>query len=168
MKRTLILTVLLLAGQPCLAQDNTFPSKEEISELAHKADEKVTNFEQAIRTAKPFLTEDRFKTDMDAASTAHLLISTMNKNGPSAYALVALVITLDDVVVDAGLSSQDILRAGLSAASTGKAVSMDSLGSVITLNTAATACSDISELIGHATLRLILVEERALEQATKK
>jgi hypothetical protein len=167
MKRALVLAVFLLAGRPCLAQDNSFPSKEEISELAHKADEKVTAFEQAVRTAKPFMPEERFKIDMDTASTAHLLIGTLIKNGPSAYRLVALVITLDDVVIDADLSSQEILKTGLSAASTGKAVSMDSLGAVIVLNTAATACDDISELIGHATLRLISAEEKILEQAAK-
>lgn len=166
MKRVFVAAVLLLAAWPCLAQDNSFPSKEEIRELVHKADEKVTSFEQAVRAAKPFLSEDRFKTDMDTASAAHQVITALNKNGASAYSLVALVITLDDVVVDAGLSSQDILRDNLSAMSKGKTAGLDSLSTVVLFNTAATACNDISELIGHATLRLIKAEETALGRAT--
>jgi hypothetical protein len=159
--------MLLLVAWPCLAQNSDVPSRNEISELVQKANEKVTGFEQAIRLAKPFISAGAFSKDSDAASTAHLIIGVLEKNGPSAYGLVSLIITLDDLVINAGLNSQTILEGALKADSAGKPANLDMLSVVIALNSTATACLDISELIGHSTLRLISGEEKALEQTMK-
>src|SRR5260370_37089551 len=61
----------------------SMPSEKEFSELLTKADEKVFTFEAAVKNAKPHL--DRVDTKytpnyLDAAATAHLLISTTIKN----------------------------------------------------------------------------------------
>lgn len=157
---------VLLTAWPCLAQDN-IPSKQEIGELVQKADEKVSGFEQAIQAAKSFLPQDEFKKDTDAAAIAHQIVRGLDKNGPSAYSLVALIITLDDLVIDAGVDTQSILNDELKAVSTGRTLNVTALSTVILLNNAAVTCRDISELIGHATLRLVDAQEKILSQGAK-
>jgi len=166
MKYFLLLGAVFIVTISCFAQAN-FPSNEEVSDLMNKANEKVNGFEKAIEAAKPFIPQDQFAKDTDAAATAHQIINTLNKNGPTAYALVGLVITLDDLVIDAGVNSQDVLRDELKAATTGKPTNIAALSSVILLNASATDCLDISELIGHATLRFINVEETLLAKLMK-
>jgi hypothetical protein len=86
----------------------TMPSNEEISELLAKADEKVSAFEQAVRLAKPFLDkiDTKYATNyLDAAATAHYLIQATIKNGTSAYRLVGVLTTLDDLSYDAATGS---------------------------------------------------------------
>ena len=76
------------------------PSKEEITELLNKADEKVSSFEEAMKNAKPYLDKIDTKaatTDLDAAATAHTIVESMHKNGSSAYGLVSLLATFDDL-----------------------------------------------------------------------
>ena len=78
------------------------PSEKEFSELLAKADEKVSVFEAAVKNAKLGL--DRIDTKyvtnyLDAAATAHLLISKAIKNGPTAYSLVGVLTTLDDLML---------------------------------------------------------------------
>lgn len=167
MKCLMALTAILFFALPCVAQDDSFPSKEEIGELVQKASQKVTSFERAIKLAKPLLSEDRFKTDMDTAAMAHQIIGAIDKNGPSAYRLVALLIALDDLVVDGSASSQDILEDGLKGFLVEKPPNASVLAAVITVNTSDTAVSDIAELIGHSTLRMINVEEKAFAQSAK-
>jgi hypothetical protein len=157
---------VLLTVLPCFAQDS-IPSKQEIGELVQKADEKVSSFEQALQAAKSFLPQDEYKKDADAAVIAHRIVQGINKNGPSAYSLVALIITLDDLVIDAGADTQSVLNNELKAASTGKTPNVGALSVVIVLNNAAVTCRDISELVGHATLRLIDAEEKILSQGVK-
>jgi hypothetical protein len=144
----------------------TMPSKEEISELLTKADEKVCAFEMAVRNAKPYL--DKVDTKyaanfLDAASTAHTLIQNMNKNGPSAYGLVGVLATLDDLSLDAANGTVFLLAADEDQTVKGKAPNMGTRDAVIALNAAGTACHDISELIFHATMRFIGIEERLLD-----
>jgi hypothetical protein len=167
MKYTLTLIVVLLSALQCFAQDNSFPSKEEISQLVQKANQRVTDFERVVQAAKPFLSEDRFKSDTDAVTAAHRIIGGLNKNGLSAYALVALTIKLDDLVVSGDRSVQDILRDGWKGTISGKAANVSGLDSAVRLNVAGAAVNDITDLIGHATLRLINVEETALEKLNK-
>jgi hypothetical protein len=166
MRNIWLSVVVFLIAWPCFAQDN-IPSKQEIGELVQKADEKVSSFEQAIQAAKSFLPQDEFKKDTDAAAIAHQIVRGINKNGPSAYSLVALVITLDDLVIDAGADTQNVLNNELKAVSTGRTLNVGALSTVIVLNNAAVACRDISELVGHATLRLVDAEEKLLSQAAK-
>jgi hypothetical protein len=82
----------------------SMPSEKEFSELLTKADEKVVAFEAAVKNAKPYL--DRIDTKyatnyLGAAATAHVLISQTLKNGSSAYKLVGVLTTLDDLSLDA-------------------------------------------------------------------
>jgi hypothetical protein len=66
------------------------PSEREFSELLAKADEKVSAFEAALKLAKPGLDkiDPQYAVNYsDAASTAHLLISTTTEKGATAYRL---------------------------------------------------------------------------------
>ncbi len=143
----------------------SMPSKSEISELTAKAEQKVDSFEEAVRNAKPHLDQidPKFATNyLDAASTAHTLIKGIQKSGPSAYALVALVGTLDDLALDGSTGSVLLLKTDEERVSAGKQPDSGRLTSVLVLSTASTACNDISELILHATLRFVSAEERLL------
>jgi hypothetical protein len=54
-KCAFILSLVLLGGHTCHAQGSDAPSKQEIVELAHKADAKVTDFEQANQLAQSYI-----------------------------------------------------------------------------------------------------------------
>jgi hypothetical protein len=160
-----VLVVLLFGafawGQAKPAQQPSMPSKEEVSELVTKADEKVSGFEEAVKNAKPHLDRINPKLTtnyMDAASTAHKIIRAMQKNGASAYSLVSLFATLDDLALNASTGSVQLLRTDEEQVTKGKQPDVGRLSSVILLNTAGTACNDIAELIMHATLRYVGVE----------
>jgi hypothetical protein len=166
-----LLAVFLLMVPAWWAQDKptntqvSMPSKEELSELLNKADEKISSFEEAVRNAEPSLDKVNSKLvakDLDAASSAHALIVAMQKNGASAYGLVGLLATLDDLSLDAAIDSIQLLRVDEEKVAKGKQPDVGALSSVILLNGAATACNDIAELIMHATLRYVSVEEQAL------
>ena len=86
MKTVSFMILILLVGVPCLAQNSDQPNKQEIVALAHKADEAVTLFEQANKSADPFIPDSAVKKGVDAASKAHQLVGDITKNGPSAYA----------------------------------------------------------------------------------
>jgi hypothetical protein len=86
MKTISFMILVLLVGVPCSAQNSDQPTKEEVVALAHKADETVTLFEQANKSADPFIPDSAVKKGADAASTAHQLVGAITKNGPSAYA----------------------------------------------------------------------------------
>src|SRR5258708_13704266 len=82
----------------------SMPSEKEFSELLAKADEKVSAFEAAVKNAKPRLDKinTKYATNyLDAAATAHTVISKTLKNGPTAYALVTILTTLDDLSLHA-------------------------------------------------------------------
>lgn len=153
------LTVILLFLPVCCpAQPNkpTAPSREEISELVAKAEEKVSSFEDAVRHVKPILESqqtDLLGKDAKAAEKAHKLIRGLQQNNPSAYALVALIATLDDISLDASRTATLVIMTGLNK------IDAETQGRLTLLWNAQNSCSDISELILHATLRLIEVEE---------
>jgi hypothetical protein len=143
------------------------PSEKEFSELLTKADEKVSNFEAAVKNAK--LSLDRIDTKyarnyLDAAATAHLLISKTIKNGPTAYALVGVLTTMDDLSLDAANGSTYLLAADGDRVAKGTPRDMSIRDAVIALSSAGTSCNDIAELIFHATMRLIAAEETALNK----
>jgi hypothetical protein len=171
-----IVIVVLLFGVFAWGQDKpveqpSMPSKEEVSELVTKADEKVSGFEEAVRNAKPHLDSISPKLAanyMDAASTAHTIIRGVQKNGASAYTLVSLLATLDDLALNASTASGQLLRTDEEQVTRGKQPDVGRLSSVILLNTAGTACNDIAELILHATLRYVDVEERILGTLLEK
>lgn len=149
----------------------TMPSTEELSELLAKADQKVSNFEKAVGAAKPYLDkiDPKYAANyLDGASTAHYLIQATNKNGPSAYRLVGLVATLDDLSLDAANGTVFLLGSNEDQVIHGKPSDMAARGALIALEVAGTACNDISELLMHATLRFVNVEEQLLEMLLPK
>jgi hypothetical protein len=144
----------------------SMPSKEELSELLAKADEKVSTFEQAVGNAKPQL--DKINTEyarnyLDAASTAHTLIQATNQKGTSAYRLVGILATMDDLSLDAASGSVFLMGADNQQLIHGKPPDMDTQNPIIALTAAGTTCNDISELIFHATMRLVNVEEKLVD-----
>jgi hypothetical protein len=76
------------------------------------------------------------------------------KNGSTAYALVGILTTLDDLSLDAATGSAFLLAANQG----------QTTPELLTLSAAGTACNDIAELIFHATMRLIAAEEAALNK----
>jgi hypothetical protein len=137
------------------------PSERELSELLAKADEKVSAFEAAVKNAKPGLdkTDTKYARNyLEAAATAHLLISETIKNGPTAYRLVGVLGTLDDLSRDAAKGTVFLLIAEMDRPTPeGGTVALS-------LSAVGTACNDIAELIFHATMRLIAAEETALNK----
>ena len=166
MKQLFLLGLLILAMCcPVFAQD--LPSQAEITDLTRKVDEKVIVFETALRAAKPFIPDENFKKFSNAADTAHVIIRNLQQKGPTAYSLVALVMTLDDLVIDARLTIGYIFANGLKLLSEGKGLQPGAAGAATFLDDAATACYDMSELIGHTTLRFIDVEEKIIDKIAK-
>lgn len=168
------LAAVLLVGLPCFAQDKSpdamrasMPSKQEISELLSKAEEKISGFEQAMKTVKPTLEgidSSLMPKALDAASTAHLIVSALQKNGASGYSLVSLVFTLDDLASNASRSALVLALTDRDRVVTGGRPDANLPGQVVSLISAGNACNDISELIMHATLRYLSVEEAVLGQ----
>jgi len=160
-----LIPALILFPIFCSAQDAkpTAPSREEISELVAKAEEKVTSFEDAVRHVKPVLESqqtDLLSKDRGVAENAHKLIRGLQKNGPSAYALVALIATLDDISLNASRTATLVIMSGPDK------IDAEMQARLTMLWNAQNSCSDISELILHATLRLIEVEEGILDHLT--
>jgi len=164
LSRALPAIFLFVSGARAVGQTGTsMPSNDEILELLAKAEQKVAGFENAVKSIKPNL--DRVDPKLspmyaDAAAAAHVIILSARKNGPSAYRLVSLVTTLDDLSLDAATASIQLLllqiKSGQTAAS--------NLDFLVPLLSSKNECNDISELIMHATLRFIHTEEEALEK----
>jgi hypothetical protein len=159
-----VLLLLSLSAVPAFCQTGTsIPSNDEILELVAKAEQKVSGFENAVKSVKPDLDKVDPKlstTYAEAGGAAHAIIFSVRKSGPSAYNLMGLVTALDDLSLDAATASIELLllrvQSGQTAAS--------SLGFLVPLMTSKNECYDISELIMHATLRYIHAEEDVLEK----
>lgn len=157
---TLLLAVF--AGAALGQSGSSLPSKDEIFELLDKADQKISAFENAVKSSRPKLDEIDRKLSgnyLDATSTAHTMIQALHKSGPSGYGLVSLLATLDDLSLDAANASVKLLYATKAGQPNAEAVA-----AVILLGNSGTACNDIAELLMHATLRYIHVEEEVLEK----
>jgi hypothetical protein len=172
--KTLLVALLFSVfvwGQNKPVDQTSMPSNEEISELIAKADEKVSSFEEAVKNDKPHLGKINPKlvtNYLDGASAAHTIIQSMKKNGPSSHGLVSLLATLDDLALDAATGSVQLLRTDEENVTKGKQPDVGTLSSVLLLSTASTACNDISELILHATLRYVHLEEEVLGKLLDK
>lgn len=162
----IVLTVASAAqSAPASNQQVNMPSNAEIGELLSKADQKVTGFEEAVKLAKPHLDKINSRLSskyLDASDTAHKFIAITQKDGTSAYRLVGLLATLDDLSLDAANASVLLLRDDEEQVAKGKQPGAAALGSVVALSSAGTAVNDISELLMHATLRFIAAEEQVL------
>jgi hypothetical protein len=158
----------LHAGSPSFAQKKNLladlPSNAEIQELAAKADEKVQNFEKVLK-ASSGLQKDVLETDLAAAQTAHTIVADLKKNGPSSYALVSLVATLDDIALDASRAAQGDLMAYCRNGLKGNSPDQAAMVSMMGLLDSETSVNDISELVLHATLRYVKVESDVLNAA---
>jgi hypothetical protein len=150
------------------------PSKEEVSELLNKANEKVAVFEKAVKLVKPHLDQANPKlvpNYLHAASTAHTLIQSTLSTGASAYRLVGIMATLDDLTLDAANGSLQILATRDERISQGHKADVGDLDAVAVLSSAGTGIGDVSELLMHATLRFVGAEEDVLDKmlaATEK
>jgi len=166
------LAILLFAAFACFAQNKSadavrasMPSKDEISELLSKADEKVSSFEQTIKALTPTLDgidSSLTSKSLDAASTAHTVIRGVQKTGPTGYGLVVLVVTLDDLSSNAFRSAVVLASADRDRVVRGDHPDNNLPSNVLALSNAGNACNDIAELIVHATLRYLSAEEDVL------
>ena len=143
------------------------PSEAEVGELAAKASEKVEGFQKTLDAVKPFLDKadpSAYSKDKQAVDRAQLILAALKKNGRSAYVLVSLLTTLDDLDLDATQDSQAILLFGTRAMADGRQPPDGMTTAVLMLTSAASSLYDISELVMHATLRYIAGEEDILNQ----
>jgi hypothetical protein len=90
---------------------------------------------------------------LGASATVRTMIAAIREKGPSAYRLVGLVVTLDDLSLDAATASILLFNAQ-------KAVAAD----ISLLIASKNGCNDIAELLFHATMRLVKIEEDLLDQ----
>jgi hypothetical protein len=164
-----VLLVAVFSFLPCrlaLAQGTATPSNDEVLELVAKAEQKVAGFESAIKSVRSDL--DRAdpklsKMYTDAAAAARVIIVGIRKNGSSAYSLTSLVTTLDDLSLDAATASVQLLLLRIQS---GQATT-NRLDFLVPLMTSKNECNDISELLTHATLRLIHTEEEVLQKLSE-
>jgi hypothetical protein len=143
------------------------PSREEISELLSKANEKVSGFEQTMKALKPNLDDidsSLASKGLEGASTAHTVIRTMQKNGPDGYGLVVLIVTLDDLHSNALNSELVLASVDRDRITKGGRPDANLSSQILALGSVGSACNDIAELIVHATLRYLSGEEALLGQ----
>ena len=104
-----ILFSVPFASAQSTTHSTSLPSSEEIRDLTTKAGEKVQDFKKLLTSASPFLEKEKVAEYSKSVDMAETIIRAMDKNGPTAYGLVALVTTLDDIDLDALRSSLQIL-----------------------------------------------------------
>jgi len=150
---------------PAANQVAAMPSEAEIGELAAKASEKVEAFQKTLDSVKPFLDKadsSAYAKDKNAVEGARTILAALKKNGRSAYILVSLLATLDDLNLDATQDSTAILLYGAHAMADGKRPPDGMTTAVLMLTSTGSALYDISELVMHATLRFVNAEETVL------
>ena len=144
------------------------PSNEEIGDLLSKASEYVDTYRQTFGSARPSLakapTPGLYEKGMELSKQADSVIAANRKNGPSAYALVGLVSILDDMSLNATRAYAVTMVVALG--ETRSDLKSHEMEDIQSLAQAGKNCDDISELLLHATLRLIAVEERTLRELT--
>jgi hypothetical protein len=163
----LLLTLVLLIVPPCRAQEDDIPSKQEIVELAHKADEKVTNFEQANKLASSYFSEADFQKGTEYCAAAHRAVAALSKNAATAYTSTELLIVLNALAVDAASHARAIYQRAMVTATRGETVSLNALAAADSLIKAQSGLTEVSEVVGHTTLRLIAVEQQSNHKPAK-
>jgi len=144
------------------AQGVEFPSKEEIGDLVHQAEQKVAEYERVLNAVGKHLPADKLKEDHETVSAARQVISALKTNEPSAYSLVALTVTLDDLNGDAMGDTEAVLKQLVLNAASGKPADAGALSAVVALTDTGNGVRDISELLFHATMRYVHAEESLL------
>lgn len=155
MKTNLMLISALSIGIPWLAQEGGPPTKQEVIGLVQKADERATIFEQANESAKAFIPDSTYAKGVQAASKAHQGVAAIKKSGPTAYTLVTLIIALDDVSLSAANDAEAISRKAMTIAVAEHPVSLNALAAADSMHAVQASITEISKLVGRATLRLI-------------
>jgi hypothetical protein len=153
------------AAQAQAEKTPSLPSDEEIGDLLDKATEYVQTYQRAFTNAKHTLDKSPTPGFIEKAtqlcSQANFTIASIKKNGPSAFALVSLIAVLDDMSLNGARASSMAMIVGMQE---NKANPADhAMQDFQDLAQAEKNCYDISELILHATLRYISVEESALQ-----
>jgi hypothetical protein len=97
---------------------------------------------------------------LDAAATTRWLISTTKSKGISAYRLLGILASLDDMSLNASMAAVVLLT---------NVNRQDPRipNEVVLLMNSKNASTDISELIFHATMRFVHVEEDLLDKLPK-
>lgn len=144
----------------------SLPSNQEISELSSKAAEKVTAFTKAMTLAAPYLDEGMTSNYLEGAKTTDLILAAIKNNGPSAYSLVSLLASLDDLDADASKAALTIMSRIAANSISGNDQRSGAIFAVLELTDSSKSLYDISELIMHATLRYVQVEEGVLRKLT--
>ena len=140
------------------------PSEEEIGELLTKASEYVQTYQQTFTSAKGSLNKATpqgfYNKGIELSGQASSAIAAIRKNGSSAYALVGLIAILDDMSLNGARASAAATLVALEEndSDPNNHAKID----FVSLAQAEKNCYDISELLLHATLRLIAAEESAL------
>jgi hypothetical protein len=164
---TFILTLVLLGGYSCRAQSSDAAYKQEIVELAHKADEKLRKFEQASLLVQPYISQAAFDKDAGYADTAHKAVAVLSNKPASAYASTVLLLSLNALAVDAANHARALYKKAMSAATSGQTVNMNELAAADSLATAQSALTEVSDSLGPSTLSLIAVEEKSNHEAAR-
>jgi hypothetical protein len=170
--RIIAIAILALVPMWVGAQNRTqqtgqppIPSKEEVTALLNKADAAVRAFDQVLAGAKPALDKQDpglFQKYTQAAKTTKEIIQALEETSPSAYGLVGLITTLDDVTLNASRAATVILLGR------GAKGDKESDRVVAELGSAQNGCYEASERITNATLRLIQVEEKVLMERVEQ
>jgi hypothetical protein len=158
MRNHIAIAILVFLPAFATAQDKqqAIPSKAEFTDLFTRADENLKAFDSALGNARPALDKqdpDLFKKYSKAAVTAKEVLKALQETSPSAYGLVGLITTLDDVTLNASRAATVIL---LSHSKENNDATIAGLGA------AQNGCYEVSERLTNATLRLIKVEEKVL------
>lgn len=150
----------------------TMPSTEEVNDLLSEASEYVETYQRIFKNAKPTLDKAptpgfNQRTD-ELCSQADTIIAALQKNGPTAYSLVALIGVLDDLSLNASKAYAMAMIVGMQEANND--AGRRALQDIQDLAQAGKNIYDISELLMHSTLRLISFEEKVLHTlaATQK
>lgn len=136
------------------------PTEREIGELLDKAEEKIAQYERTKKAVSPHLGAD---SEDPGPAQMRTVIDAMRKNKPTGYGMVMLMGGLDDMTTNATNDIATLTREMLTAAAAGKEQTGNEMLTEMAMVAAAkTGLVDISQLLTHATLRLIDMEETTL------
>jgi tRNA splicing ligase len=142
----------------------SMPSEAEIGELVNKASEYVDTYRQTFKNAKGSL-DKAPNTGFDERAAALCtqaseVIAAIKKNGSTAVSLVSLLTILDDMSLNGARASASTMIVAMREDRSNP--SNHAMQDFQDLAQAEKNCYDISELLFHATIRYISVEETAL------
>jgi len=142
----------------------TMPSDAEIGDLVSKASEYVDTYRLTFKNAKASLDKAPnpgfYEQAMALCDQASGVITTIKKNGATAVSLVVLLTVLDDMTLNGARASASTMIVALSENKSNR--NDHAMQDFQDLAQAEKNCYDVSELLSHATIRYISVEETTL------